>query len=101
MKVVGVRHSPEQRTIYSFIVPAYLENDIYEGSEVLCDTRRGEANGVVVEVIEGSREYVESALRCNGINLPEMRYIVKIVRSNRPRKFSIADNKSITDLLFG
>lgn len=100
MKVVRVRHSPEQRITYSFVVPTRLEDKVYHGAEVICDTRRGSARGVIVDILNGSRDSLSAILLHNqGLILSDMRYITDVMGNKRVRRLKIADDKSITELL--
>lgn len=52
MKYVGVQHKENQQAFW-FQVPNELNKFVGVGSEVICDTRRGEALGTVVSVLDG------------------------------------------------
>lgn len=52
-KYVGVKHQPTQTQTYWFEVPESLCKSVKMGSKVLCDTRRGNQEGIVVSIIEG------------------------------------------------
>ena len=53
MKCVGVRHKPEHKNIFWFLVPEFLEPITQIGSQVICDTKKGETTGVVMSILEG------------------------------------------------
>lgn len=56
MKYVGVKHKPEHKDIYWFAVPAEIAAYVSVGSEVLCDTRKGQNKGIVQIVLDGLSE---------------------------------------------
>lgn len=55
MKYVGVRHT-QSNQLYWFSVPEELLDYIIAGTNVICDTRKGETEGVVERVLDGFSE---------------------------------------------
>lgn len=53
MKCVGVRHKPEHSNLFWFEVPESLEAITQIGTQVICDTRKGNSTGVVDILVEG------------------------------------------------
>lgn len=56
MKYVGVRHAPNQTSLYWFSVPEELLDYITVGTKVICDTRKGKTEGTVERVLDGFSE---------------------------------------------
>lgn len=56
MRYVGVRHAPNQTSLYWFSVPEELLGFITANTKVICDTRKGEAEGTVERVLDGFSE---------------------------------------------
>ncbi len=58
MKFVGVKHQPGQEETYWFEVPNTIAHLATIGQAVVCDTRRGNMSGTIVQTMEGidSRE---------------------------------------------
>lgn len=50
---VGVRHEPKQTSVYWFEVPESMKSVIKVGSEIICQTKKGENQGTVVCVMDG------------------------------------------------
>lgn len=53
MKYIAVKHKPEHRDVFWFAVPETLEDKVFAGSKVICNTKYGDASGEVVWVLEG------------------------------------------------
>lgn len=56
MKYVGVRHAPNQNSLYWFSVLEELLDYITVGTKVICDTRKGKTEGAVERVLDGFSE---------------------------------------------
>lgn len=52
MKLVGVKHQPNQEIVYWFEVPESIANIVCIGDEVLCNTRKGQNKATVVQLME-------------------------------------------------
>lgn len=66
MKYVAVRHKPEQEKLYWFLMPESISDKAIVGSEVICNTRRGKAKGVIEAIIEGaSQDEANRIMRTN------------------------------------
>lgn len=52
MKYVAIKHKPEDKIAYWFVVPEGLKSEVCLGAEVLCLTRYGKASGKVDSIIE-------------------------------------------------
>lgn len=50
--VVEVRHKPEHTRFWYFVVPEKLCDSVEVGSTVLCETRKGRKDGIVMSVKE-------------------------------------------------
>lgn len=63
MKYVGVKHKDNQPTVYWFVVPDNIEKYVSIGTKVVCNTRRGDADGIVVMLLDGiEQESVKSII---------------------------------------
>lgn len=62
MKYVGVRHKLNQTVTYWFEASDELAPHIHIGSEVLCNTSRGDNLGVVMSILEGVSEQQARAI---------------------------------------
>ncbi len=53
MKYVAVRHKPTHTNCFWFTVPEELEDRVYVGADVLCDTRKGHSTGNIASILDG------------------------------------------------
>lgn len=53
MKYVGVKHKPEHENVFWFSVPESISDYVIVGTQVLCNTKKGENSGIVERVMEG------------------------------------------------
>lgn len=80
MKYVAVKHKPSHTKVWWFIIPDDLKDKITLGTEVICETKRGDAYGKVVQIIDGVSQ--EDAEKIIGEHFPLKSVIAVNVNPN-------------------